>query len=126
MNIETNKKDLEYMTNYLKVSPGSTIVLRGHADGSGKDEHRLYGGEEAVRELMMTLKNLSKEPLPRRSAGSSRRFTPSTRQGSRLKAWVQRSRPGRVRLPIVASRSSGSQSNSQFSHSWPAATDVLI
>ena len=55
-----NTKGLGNITQLLKVSPGSTILLRGHADGSLLEKFRQEGGEAKVREARLTLKNLSK------------------------------------------------------------------
>lgn len=58
---EENKKGLDSIANLLQVSPGSRILLRGHADGANRAAHFKYGGEAAVRQLMITLKGLSKQ-----------------------------------------------------------------
>jgi NitT/TauT family transport system substrate-binding protein len=60
LEVESNRKDLAYLADMLKVSPGSTLKLRGHADGSGVEQHRAYGGQQAVNELMLELQNLSR------------------------------------------------------------------
>ena len=60
MLVEENKNAVESIKNLLTVSPGSRIVLRGHADGSNLEEHRKHGGEAAVRDAILTLKELSK------------------------------------------------------------------
>jgi NitT/TauT family transport system substrate-binding protein len=61
LEVESNRKDLAYMADMLKVSPGSTLKLRGHADGSGVGQHREYGGQQAVTELMLELQKLSRD-----------------------------------------------------------------
>ena len=55
-----NQKDLLSIAKLLKISPGSTVLLRGHADGSKLPQFRLEGGEAKVRQMSLTLKNLSK------------------------------------------------------------------
>ena len=55
-----NTKNLETIVQLLKVSPGSVVLLRGHADGSQIERFRREGGEARAREARMVLKNLSK------------------------------------------------------------------
>jgi NitT/TauT family transport system substrate-binding protein len=61
MTSDFNKKELEEIAGYLRVSPGSTILVRGHADGSGLQAQRDFGGDAAVQETILTLKSLSKD-----------------------------------------------------------------
>ena len=64
---EVNKKGLDSISKLLKVSPGSTILLRGHADGVRMTEFRkrkdfeAAGGEAEVRKGLLRLKQLSKD-----------------------------------------------------------------
>jgi NitT/TauT family transport system substrate-binding protein len=58
---EFNRKELAEIAGYLRVSPGSTILLRGHADGSGRQAQQDFGGEAAVQDWIITLKALSKD-----------------------------------------------------------------
>lgn len=58
--IAENAKGLEAIRQMLRVSPGSTVLLRGHADGSLVANVRATRGEAKAREHMITLKNLSK------------------------------------------------------------------
>ncbi len=55
-----NIANLAAIAQLLKVSPGSVVLLRGHADGSMVEQFRREGGEAKVRETRMVLKNLSK------------------------------------------------------------------
>ena len=55
-----NAPGLESIAQILKVSPGSMVLLRGHADGSQIEKIRKEGGEAKVRETRLALKNLSK------------------------------------------------------------------
>ena len=55
-----NAPGLEAIAQVLKVSPGSMVLLRGHADGSQIEKFRKEGGEAKVREMRLALKNLSK------------------------------------------------------------------
>jgi NitT/TauT family transport system substrate-binding protein len=59
-NAKENAPGLEAIAQILKVSPGSKVLLRGHADGSQLDAFRKEGGEALVREKRLQLKNLSK------------------------------------------------------------------
>jgi NitT/TauT family transport system substrate-binding protein len=55
-----NAPGLDAIAQILKVSPGSMVLLRGHADGSRIEEIRKSGGEGKARETRLALKNLSK------------------------------------------------------------------
>jgi NitT/TauT family transport system substrate-binding protein len=55
-----NQEGLKTIAQLLKVSPGSRVLLRGHADGSRVEEFRKKEGEAKVREVKLVLKNLSK------------------------------------------------------------------
>jgi NitT/TauT family transport system substrate-binding protein len=44
----------------LQVSPGSTVLLRGHVDNSKVDEFRKTGGEAYVRTMALRSVELSK------------------------------------------------------------------
>ncbi len=55
-----NTKNLEAIKKLLQVSPGSTVLLRGHVDNSMIDEFRRRGGEALVRQQAMRAKELSK------------------------------------------------------------------
>jgi NitT/TauT family transport system substrate-binding protein len=62
--LEANQKEnvegLEGIRQMLRVSPGSTVLLRGHADGSLVAGVRKDQGENKAREMMISLKTLSK------------------------------------------------------------------
>lgn len=60
MNSPENKKGLESITQLVKVSPGSRILLRGHADGTLARQARDGGNESRYREMMVNLKSLSR------------------------------------------------------------------
>ena len=60
-----NQEGLKTIAQLLKVSPGSRVLLRGHADGSRVEEFRKTGGEAKVREVKLVLKNLSKARSPK-------------------------------------------------------------
>jgi NitT/TauT family transport system substrate-binding protein len=61
LSIESNKQGLSLIAKRLQISPGSTILLRGHADGSNVEAHRKSGGESAVRNVLLVLKRLSRD-----------------------------------------------------------------
>lgn len=55
-----NLQDLASIAKLLQVSPGSTILLRGHVDNSLVDEFRRQGGEPFVRQMALKAMDLSK------------------------------------------------------------------
>jgi NitT/TauT family transport system substrate-binding protein len=57
---EDNKKNLEVIKKMLQVSPGSTVLLRGHVDNSKVEEFRKTGGEAYVRTMALRSMELSK------------------------------------------------------------------
>lgn len=60
MNNPENQKGLEAIAQLVKVSPGSSVLLRGHADGSLAVKARQEKGEAAARPIFLQLKNLSR------------------------------------------------------------------
>ncbi|KAF0243425.1 MAG: hypothetical protein FD180_3409 [Planctomycetota bacterium] len=56
-----NTKNLESLRDLLRVSPGSTILLRGHVDNARIEEFRQQGGEAFVREMALKAMKLSKD-----------------------------------------------------------------
>lgn len=63
-NLETNNpaniKNLEAIKQLLQVSPGSTVLLRGHVDNALVDEFRRQGGESFVRQMALKAMELSR------------------------------------------------------------------
>jgi NitT/TauT family transport system substrate-binding protein len=55
-----NQKNLEAIKQLLQVSPGSTILLRGHVDNGMVDEFRKKGGDTFVRQMALKALELSK------------------------------------------------------------------
>lgn len=55
-----NTKNLESIRRLLQVSPGSTILLRGHVDDAMVDRFRQQGGEPFVRQMALKAMELSK------------------------------------------------------------------
>jgi NitT/TauT family transport system substrate-binding protein len=55
-----NMKNLEAIKQLLQVSPGSTVLLRGHVDNAMVDEFRKKGGEQFVRQMALKAMELSK------------------------------------------------------------------
>ena len=53
-------KNLEAIHKLLQVSPGSTVLLRGHVDNAKIDEFRKSGGESYVRTMALRAVELSK------------------------------------------------------------------
>lgn len=55
-----NQKMLTDIVKLLQVSPGSTLLVRGHVDPGRVDEFRKQGGEELVRQQALRAMDLSK------------------------------------------------------------------
>ncbi len=55
-----NQTNLESIRRLLQVSPGSTILLRGHVDNALVDKFREQGGEAFVRQMALKAMELSK------------------------------------------------------------------
>jgi NitT/TauT family transport system substrate-binding protein len=60
MSVQDNLKNLEAIRKLLQVSPGSTILLRGHVDNALVDQFRKQGGEAFVRQQALRAMDLSK------------------------------------------------------------------
>ena len=58
---QENLKNLDAIKRLLTVSPGSTILLRGHVDNSLVPEFRKRGGEQFVRQQALKAVEFSKE-----------------------------------------------------------------
>jgi NitT/TauT family transport system substrate-binding protein len=59
-----SKENLDYLAtikNYLQISPGSMILLRGHVENSKVADFRKQGGEALVRSMALKAMELSKE-----------------------------------------------------------------
>jgi len=61
MNNKENLQNLEAIKRLLQVSPGSTVLLRGHVDNSMVDEFRKRGGEAFVRQMALKAVDFSKQ-----------------------------------------------------------------
>ena len=61
LNNQENLKNLEAIKRLLTVSPGSTILLRGHVDNSLVEDFRKKGGEQFVRQMALKAVEFSKE-----------------------------------------------------------------
>ncbi len=57
---EDNLKNLEAIKTLLQVSPGSTVLLRGHVDNGLIEDFRRQGGEALVRQQALSAMELSK------------------------------------------------------------------
>ncbi len=55
-----NTKNLNALRDLLRISPGSTILLRGHVDNAMIGEFRKQGGESFVRQMALKAMELSK------------------------------------------------------------------
>lgn len=60
MNHKANLSALDSIKRLLQVSPGSTILLRGHVDNAMIESFRKQGGEPFVRQMALKAMELSK------------------------------------------------------------------
>jgi NitT/TauT family transport system substrate-binding protein len=60
MSNEDNTNNLAIIKKMLQVSPGSTVLLRGHVDNSKVEDFRKSGGEAYVRQMALRAVELSK------------------------------------------------------------------
>jgi len=61
---KSSTQNLEYLDvikRFLQVSPGSTVVLRGHVDNAMIDEFRRQGGEALVKSMALRAMELSRQ-----------------------------------------------------------------
>lgn len=56
-----NEENLAAIKKLLQVSPGSTVLLRGHVDNAMVDEFRRLGGEAQVQKMALSAVQLSKD-----------------------------------------------------------------
>ncbi len=56
-----NNEFLDAVKQFLQVSPGSVVVLRGHVDNARVPEFRKQGGEELVRSMALKAMELSRQ-----------------------------------------------------------------
>jgi NitT/TauT family transport system substrate-binding protein len=61
LNDPQNQSNLDSIKELLRVSPGSTIVLRGHVDNGRVEEFRRSGGDALVRTMALKADQLSKD-----------------------------------------------------------------
>jgi NitT/TauT family transport system substrate-binding protein len=60
MSNQDNMRNLEAIKRMLQVSPGSTMLLRGHVDNAKIEDFRRQGGEAYVRQQALRAMELSK------------------------------------------------------------------
>ena len=58
---QQNVEYLDTIKRFLQVSPGSTVLLRGHVDNARIGEFRSQGGEELVRSMALQAMELSRQ-----------------------------------------------------------------
>jgi NitT/TauT family transport system substrate-binding protein len=56
-----NLEYLETIKRFLQVSPGSTVLLRGHVDNARVNEFREQGGEQLVKSMALKAMELSRQ-----------------------------------------------------------------
>ena len=92
MSAQENIKNLEAIKKLLQISPGSTLLLRGHVDNARVAEFRQTGGEAYVRQQALRAIELSK-----RRADEIKRVLMREVPGRCQTARRRRSRLGRAR-----------------------------
>jgi NitT/TauT family transport system substrate-binding protein len=60
-NAPQNQEYLQTIKRFLQVSPGSTVVLRGHVDNARIQEFRDSGGEQLVQSMALKAMELSRQ-----------------------------------------------------------------
>lgn len=60
LNHKDNLKNLDAIRQLLQVSPGSTVLLRGHVDNALVEDFRRQGGEAFVRQMALKAMELSR------------------------------------------------------------------
>jgi NitT/TauT family transport system substrate-binding protein len=60
-NAPQNQEYLQTIKRFLQVSPGSTVVLRGHVDNARVSEFRESGGEQLVQSMALKAMELSRQ-----------------------------------------------------------------
>jgi NitT/TauT family transport system substrate-binding protein len=56
-----NQHNIDMLAKALQVSPGSTILLRGHAENTLIEQYRKEGGDALVRQVALSALQLSKD-----------------------------------------------------------------
>jgi NitT/TauT family transport system substrate-binding protein len=56
-----NQEYLDTIKRFLQVSPGSTVLLRGHVDNARVNEFRQQGGEQLVNSMALKAMELSRQ-----------------------------------------------------------------
>jgi NitT/TauT family transport system substrate-binding protein len=69
-----NIEYLDTIKRFLQVSPGSTVVLRGHVDNARVDEFRSQGGEQLVKSMALKAMELSRQRALAVSAALKERY----------------------------------------------------
>ena len=60
-NATQNQEYLQTIKRFLQVSPGSTVVLRGHVDNARINEFRQSGGDQLVQSMALKAMELSRQ-----------------------------------------------------------------
>jgi NitT/TauT family transport system substrate-binding protein len=60
-NAPQNQEYLQTIKRFLQVSPGSTVVLRGHVDNARINEFRQSGGDQLVQSMALKAMELSRQ-----------------------------------------------------------------
>jgi NitT/TauT family transport system substrate-binding protein len=73
-NAPQNQEYLQTIKRFLQVSPGSTVVLRGHVDNARINEFRESGGEQLVQSMALKAMELSRQRALAVSEALSNKF----------------------------------------------------
>ena len=60
-NARENADYLDTVNRFLQVSPGSTVLLRGHVDNARVNEFREQGGEQLIKSMALKAMELSRQ-----------------------------------------------------------------
>jgi NitT/TauT family transport system substrate-binding protein len=94
LNHQANLTALDSIKRLLQVSPGSTILLRGHVDNALVGQFRQQGGEPFVRQMALKAMELSKNRASEiRTVLIDRLKVPATRLETVGRGWEEPSGP---------------------------------
>ena len=108
---QDNIKNLDAIKRMLQVSPGSTMLLRGHVDNAKVADFRRQGGEAYVRTQALQAMELSKNRAAEIRRLLIERYSRRPEAPRHRRARLGRAARARTRTRTAASKCSGSRSN---------------
>ena len=111
---QDNIKNLDAIKRMLQVSPGSTMLLRGHVDNAQVADFRRAGRRSVRPHAGAARDGAEQEPRGRDPHACSSSGTASTRSASTSSAAAGKSRRAPTPTRTGASKCSGSRSNENF------------